>query len=112
MTWNFEKFLVAADGAVVARFRPKVLPEDPRLVAAIKAISILRGVSRAERARLVIGLGGRDDCEAREAGDVVVTRPSSRSRIRPVTGGRSASVTMPGCAATTYGTALVTGIAV
>ena len=40
VTWNFEKFLVAADGAVVARFRPKVLPEDPRLVDAIKAISI------------------------------------------------------------------------
>jgi hypothetical protein len=31
---------------------------------------------------------------------------------RPVTGGRSASVTMPGLAATTAGTALVTGIAV
>ena len=31
---------------------------------------------------------------------------------RPVIGGRSASVTMPGGAATTYGTALVTGIAV
>ena len=40
VTWNFEKFLIAADGAVVARFRPKVLPEDPRLVDAIKAISI------------------------------------------------------------------------
>ena len=31
---------------------------------------------------------------------------------RPVMGGRSASVTMPGAAATTAGTALVTGIAV
>ena len=40
VTWNFEKFLIAADGTVVARFRPKVLPEDPRLVDAIKAISI------------------------------------------------------------------------
>ncbi len=31
---------------------------------------------------------------------------------RPVIGGRSANVTMPGAAATTAGTALVTGIAV
>lgn len=34
--WNFEKFLVAADGAVVARFRPQVEPSDPRLVDAIE----------------------------------------------------------------------------
>ena len=27
--WNFEKFLVAPDGEVVARFRPVVEPEDP-----------------------------------------------------------------------------------
>jgi len=37
--WNFEKFLIAADGTVVARFRPQVEPEDPRLVDAVKAIS-------------------------------------------------------------------------
>ena len=36
VTWNFEKFLVDAQGEVVARFRPKVLPDDPRLVEAIK----------------------------------------------------------------------------
>jgi glutathione peroxidase len=35
--WNFEKFLVSADGEVVARFRPKVEPEDPRVVEAIEA---------------------------------------------------------------------------
>ncbi len=40
VTWNFEKFLIAADATLVARFRPKVLPDDPRLVDAIKAISI------------------------------------------------------------------------
>jgi glutathione peroxidase len=34
--WNFEKFLVSADGAV-QRFRPKTKPEDPALVTAIKA---------------------------------------------------------------------------
>jgi len=34
--WNFEKFLVGRDGAVVARFRPTVTPEDPALVSAIE----------------------------------------------------------------------------
>jgi glutathione peroxidase len=35
--WNFEKFLVGPDGAVIARFRPGTGPEDPDLVAAIEA---------------------------------------------------------------------------
>jgi glutathione peroxidase len=35
--WNFEKFLVAPDGSVIARFRPRTEPEDPGLVAAIEA---------------------------------------------------------------------------
>jgi glutathione peroxidase len=34
--WNFEKFLVGADGSV-QRFSPMVTPEDPALVAAIEA---------------------------------------------------------------------------
>ena len=34
--WNFEKFLIAPDGAVT-RFSPMVAPEDPALVAAIEA---------------------------------------------------------------------------
>ncbi len=38
VTWNFEKFLVDAEGEVVARFRPKVLPDDPRLVSAIESL--------------------------------------------------------------------------
>jgi glutathione peroxidase len=33
--WNFEKFLVLADGSV-KRFRPTVKPEDPELVDAIR----------------------------------------------------------------------------
>ena len=33
--WNFEKFLVSPEGAVVARFRPGVEPGDPALVAAV-----------------------------------------------------------------------------
>ena len=35
--WNFEKFLVAPDGEVVARFRPQIQPSDADLVAAIEA---------------------------------------------------------------------------
>ena len=36
--WNFEKFLIAADGTVIGRFRPKVEPTDVRLVDAIEAM--------------------------------------------------------------------------
>lgn len=35
--WNFEKFLVGADGEVVARFGPMVAPDDEALVAAIES---------------------------------------------------------------------------
>jgi glutathione peroxidase len=35
--WNFEKFVVGADGAVLGRFRPLVEPDDPELVACITA---------------------------------------------------------------------------
>ncbi|RZS89805.1 glutathione peroxidase [Motilibacter rhizosphaerae] len=35
--WNFEKFLVAPDGSVVARFRPQTEPEDPDLRKAVEA---------------------------------------------------------------------------
>lgn len=35
--WNFEKFLVGADGEVVARFRPEVTPEAPELLSAIES---------------------------------------------------------------------------
>ncbi len=35
--WNFEKFLVSTDGAVIARYRPRTEPESPELVAAIEA---------------------------------------------------------------------------
>jgi glutathione peroxidase len=34
--WNFEKFLIARDGSVAARFAPAVSPNDPELVAAIE----------------------------------------------------------------------------
>jgi len=39
VSWNFEKFLVAADGTVIARFSPQVEPADPRLVDAVKSIA-------------------------------------------------------------------------
>ncbi|MEU9605755.1 glutathione peroxidase [Streptomyces sp. NPDC048057] len=33
--WNFEKFLLDGEGAVVARFRPRTDPESPEVLAAI-----------------------------------------------------------------------------
>ena len=35
--WNFEKFLVGPDGAVLGRFRPRTDPEDPELVVTIES---------------------------------------------------------------------------
>ena len=35
--WNFEKFVISADGATVTRFAPQVAPYDPALIAAIEA---------------------------------------------------------------------------
>lgn len=35
--WNFEKFVIGPDGAVVARFGPTVDPEDDDVVAAIES---------------------------------------------------------------------------
>jgi glutathione peroxidase len=35
--WNFEKFLVGPDGAVIARFRPMTAPDAPEVVGAIEA---------------------------------------------------------------------------
>ena len=35
--WNFEKFLVHRNGAVIQRFAPDVTPDDPMLVDAIEA---------------------------------------------------------------------------
>ncbi len=37
IAWNFEKFLVGRDGAMIARFGPRTPPDDPALVAAIEA---------------------------------------------------------------------------
>jgi glutathione peroxidase len=36
-TWNFTKYLVGADGKLIARFSTRVTPEDPKVVAAIEA---------------------------------------------------------------------------
>lgn len=35
--WNFEKFLVGRDGAVVARFAPDMAPDDPAVITAVEA---------------------------------------------------------------------------
>jgi glutathione peroxidase len=35
--WNFTKYLVGADGKLIARWATKVKPEDPKIIAAIEA---------------------------------------------------------------------------
>jgi glutathione peroxidase len=35
--WNFEKFVVSADGTHVTRFDPRTTPDDPKVIAAIEA---------------------------------------------------------------------------
>jgi glutathione peroxidase len=35
--WNFEKFLISADGSQITRFSPKTKPEDPSVIGAIEA---------------------------------------------------------------------------
>ena len=37
IAWNFEKFVLDADGRVVARFNPSVEPDDARLVEAVES---------------------------------------------------------------------------
>lgn len=41
VTWNFEKFVISPDGEV-SRFRPKIQPDAPEVIAAIE-----RGLSRS-----------------------------------------------------------------
>lgn len=36
--WNFEKFLLAPGGVVAKRFRPRTVPDDPEVIAAIEAV--------------------------------------------------------------------------
>jgi glutathione peroxidase len=36
--WNFEKFLISADGSVAARFGPATDPEAPEIVDAIERL--------------------------------------------------------------------------
>ena len=38
--WNFEKWLLAPSGEVVARFRPGTLPTDPAVTAALDGLSV------------------------------------------------------------------------
>jgi glutathione peroxidase len=35
--WNFEKFVVSADGSKIVRFRPRTTPDAPEVIAAIEA---------------------------------------------------------------------------
>ena len=38
VAWNFEKWLVSGTGDVVARFRPRTLPDAPEVRAAIESV--------------------------------------------------------------------------
>ncbi len=35
--WNFEKFLIGSDGEIIARFDPTTVPDDPKVVDAIRS---------------------------------------------------------------------------
>ncbi len=35
--WNFEKFIVSADGSKITRFEPQTKPDDPKVIAALEA---------------------------------------------------------------------------
>jgi glutathione peroxidase len=35
--WNFEKFVVSADGSKITRFSPRTTPDDPSIIAAVEA---------------------------------------------------------------------------
>ena len=35
--WNFEKFVISADGKTITRFDPRTAPDDPAVLAAIEA---------------------------------------------------------------------------
>jgi len=36
--WNFEKFVIAPDGSVSARIRPRTTPDDPTLLAEVEKV--------------------------------------------------------------------------
>ena len=38
ITWNFEKFVLDADGIPVSRFAPNVEPDDPQVIEAIESV--------------------------------------------------------------------------
>jgi glutathione peroxidase len=35
--WNFEKFIISADGTKITRFEPQTKPDDPKVIAALEA---------------------------------------------------------------------------
>jgi glutathione peroxidase len=36
--WNFEKLLISPEGEIVARFRPKVVPDAPEVISAVESV--------------------------------------------------------------------------
>lgn len=41
--WNFEKFVIGRDGRIVGRFKSRVSPDDPELVASIESALAAKG---------------------------------------------------------------------
>jgi glutathione peroxidase len=86
--WNFEKFLVSADGEVRARFRPPVEPEADAVIAAIEDVLSAPSYRRAERWEMIAPGGVRP-------GDRVRPRPGVEltvTRIEPAFLGRDGRV--------------------
>jgi len=49
--WNFEKFVVSADGKTITRFRPMTKPRDPSVIAAVEAALPKRRASSKPRVK-------------------------------------------------------------
>lgn len=43
VTWNFQKYLVARDGSIAARFGPRTVPDAPEVVEAIEGLLAAEG---------------------------------------------------------------------
>ncbi len=51
VAWNFEKFLLDGSGTVVARFGPGVVPDDPRVTAAVESLLVRADEPGSDRGR-------------------------------------------------------------
>ena len=71
--WNFEKFLVGADGNVVARFGPTVSPDDPEVISRIEGLLAAHPLGQHSVVLRMAGLYGPDRLP--NAADLRLGRP-------------------------------------